>query len=170
MAFSATPAVSTAAAGAASAPHTVVCSVKREAAVSRRAALASLGAIVAMAGASGAPAGEEEQLKVLEDKVGDGPQPKPNDMLKMHYTLWLNDFNGKKIDSSRDRGKPFRFKLGAGQVIKGWDIGVADMKVGGKRRLVIPPALGYGARDVGGGLIPPNSTLFFEVELLGINK
>lgn len=97
--------------------------------------------------------------------VGQGAQPKTGQMVSVHYTGWLT--NGKKFDSSVDRGKPFEFKLGAGQVIKGWDEGVASMNIGGKRRLTIPANLAYGNRDVGGGLIPANSTLVFEVELLG---
>ena len=84
----------------------------------------------------------------------------------MHYTGWLT--NEKKFDSSVDRGQPFKFRLGAGQVIKGWDEGVAGMKVGGKRQLRIPPEMAYGSHGVGNGLIPPHSTLIFDVELLGV--
>lgn len=98
-------------------------------------------------------------------KEGEGAVAKSGDKVKVHYTGWLT--NGKKFDSSVDRGEPFSFNLGAGQVIKGWDEGVAGMKVGEKRKLTIPPHLGYGSRNVGGGLIPPNSTLIFEVEFLG---
>ena len=104
-------------------------------------------------------------LKVEDLVVGDGPAAKAGDNLEMHYTGWL--MNGTKFDSSLDRGQPFAFQLGAGQVIKGWDEGVAGMKVGGKRILIIPPALGYGARGAG-GVIPPNATLKFEVQLVRI--
>ena len=103
-------------------------------------------------------------LQVRDDSLGSGQEAKAGDHVAVHYTGTLTD--GKKFDSSRDRGQPFQFGLGAGQVIRGWDEGVAGMKVGGKRRLVIPPALGYGSRNV--GPIPANSTLVFDVELMNI--
>jgi len=108
-------------------------------------------------------------LKYEDVVVGTGPQPKPGQTCVMHYTgwLWVNGAKGQKFDSSIDRGKPFKFPIGQGRVIKGWDEGVATMKVGGKRNLLIPPALGYGSRGAG-GVIPPDATLFFEVELLGV--
>ena len=101
--------------------------------------------------------------------VGTGATPKTGQTCVMHYTgwLWENGAKGKKFDSSRDSGKPFEFPLGAGRVIKGWDEGVASMKIGGKRNLLIPGNLAYGQRGYP-GLIPPNATLFFEVELLGV--
>ena len=104
-------------------------------------------------------------LEYSDIKVGTGAEAKAGQTVSVHYTGWLT--SGKKFDSSVDRGQPFQFRLGAGQVIKGWDEGVAGMKVGGKRQLRIPPELGYGARGAG-GVIPPNATLIFDVELLGV--
>src|SRR5438552_802210 len=108
-------------------------------------------------------------LQIADSKVGTGATPKPGQTCVMHYTGWLyeNGAKGKKFDSSVDRGEPFEFPIGTGRVIKGWDEGVATMKVGGKRTLIIPASLGYGARGAGGA-IPPNATLIFEVELLGV--
>jgi FKBP-type peptidyl-prolyl cis-trans isomerase FkpA len=104
-------------------------------------------------------------LEIQDLQVGNGAEAKAGAVVSVHYTGWLT--NGTKFDSSLDRGKPFQFQLGAGQVIKGWDQGVAGMKIGGKRKLTIPPDLGYGARGAA-GVIPPNATLVFEVELLGV--
>jgi peptidylprolyl isomerase len=108
-------------------------------------------------------------LIVTDTQVGTGATPKTGQTCVMHYTGWLyNDgVKGKKFDSSVDRGEPFAFSIGTGQVIKGWDEGVATMQVGGKRTLIIPAALGYGARGAG-GVIPPNATLMFDVELLDV--
>ncbi len=106
-----------------------------------------------------------DELKIEDLKVGDGAEAKAGQNVTVHYVGTLTD--GTKFDASTDRNEPFTFKLGAGQVIKGWDQGVAGMKVGGKRRLTIPPNLGYGARGAG-GVIPPNATLMFDVELLGV--
>jgi len=104
---------------------------------------------------------------IIEDlTVGTGATATAGQTVSVHYTGWLTD--GKKFDSSVDRNDPFEFRLGAGQVIAGWDQGVAGMQIGGKRKLTIPPELGYGARGAG-GVIPPNATLVFEVELLGVN-
>lgn len=108
-------------------------------------------------------------LKITDTKVGTGPSPRTGQICVMHYTGWLyvNGAKGAKFDSSKDRGQPFEFPIGTGRVIKGWDEGVATMKVGGTRTLIIPPDLGYGARGAG-GVIPPNATLIFDVELLGV--
>jgi FKBP-type peptidyl-prolyl cis-trans isomerase FkpA len=108
-------------------------------------------------------------LQYEDTQVGTGATAKKGDDVSVHYTGWLynNGEQGKKFDSSKDRNDPFEFPLGAGHVIQGWDEGVQGMQVGGTRRLVIPPELGYGARGAG-GVIPPNATLLFEVELLGL--
>lgn len=126
-------------------------------------------ALIAMTAAANAeivtlPSG----LKYQDEVVGTGPEPKAGQQVTVQYTGWLDEGGkkGKKFDSSRDRNQPFAFPLGAGQVIKGWDLGVATMKTGGRRTLIIPPDLGYGARGAG-GVIPPNATLIFDVELLG---
>ncbi|MFZ3017004.1 MAG: FKBP-type peptidyl-prolyl cis-trans isomerase [Gallionella sp.] len=110
----------------------------------------------------------------IEDtKIGEGEEAQAGQHVTVHYTGWLFDKNapenkGRKFDSSLDRNEPFEFPLGHGHVIQGWDVGVQGMKVGGSRTLVIPPEMGYGKRGAG-GVIPPNATLLFEVELLGIN-
>jgi peptidylprolyl isomerase len=108
-------------------------------------------------------------LQITDTKVGSGASPKPGQICVMHYTGWLYEggAKGAKFDSSLDRGTPFEFPIGRQRVIPGWDEGVASMKVGGKRTLIIPPALGYGARGAG-GVIPPNATLIFDVELLDV--
>jgi peptidylprolyl isomerase len=108
-------------------------------------------------------------LKMTDTVVGSGATPKRGQTCVMHYTGWLyqNGAKGQKFDSSLDRGRPFEFPIGLQRVIPGWDEGVATMKVGGKRTLIIPPELGYGSRGAG-GVIPPNATLIFEVELLDV--
>jgi FKBP-type peptidyl-prolyl cis-trans isomerase len=104
-------------------------------------------------------------LEITEITAGNGTEATTGKTVEVHYTGWLTD--GQKFDSSLDRNRPFSFQLGAGRVIKGWDQGVAGMKEGGKRKLIIPPELGYGAAGAG-GVIPPNATLVFEVELLRV--
>lgn len=108
---------------------------------------------------------EVKELRIVDSQVGSGAEAVAGKAVTVHYTGTL--FNGTKFDSSVDRGQPFTFNLGAGQVIQGWDMGVAGMKVGGKRKLIIPPHLGYGERGAG-GVIPPNAVLVFDVELLGV--
>lgn len=145
-------------------------------------AIAALAIVAALAGAftaivptaaaaqaAGATVTTPSGLKITDTKVGTGATPKQGQTCVMHYTGWLyeNGAKGKKFDSSVDRGQPFEFPLGMRRVIAGWDEGVATMKVGGKRTLIIPPELGYGARGAG-GVIPPNATLIFDVELLDV--
>src|SRR5690606_30985224 len=131
-------------------------------------------AMILTAAASHTPAAAEEAttasgLKIIDTVAGTGATPATGQTCVMHYTGWLyeNGKKGTKFDSSVDRGQPFEFAIGTGQVIAGWDEGVASMKVGGKRTLIIPPNLGYGARGAG-GVIPPNATLVFDVELLAL--
>uniref|UniRef100_A0A7S2YE37 peptidylprolyl isomerase n=1 Tax=Entomoneis paludosa TaxID=265537 RepID=A0A7S2YE37_9STRA len=110
----------------------------------------------------------ESGLKYKVLKEGTGAVPEPGQMVKAHYTGWLDDFDSpKKFDSSRDRGRPFSFKVGAGQVIRGWDESFSSMKVGERRQIILPPRLGYGDRGAG-GIIPGGATLYFDVELLNI--
>lgn len=116
---------------------------------------------------TGKPTSTASGLQYWDIVAGTGATAVVGKPVSVHYTGWLTD--GKKFDSSVDRGQPFMFPLGAGRVIKGWDEGVSGMKVGGKRQLRIPPELGYGARGAG-GVIPPNATLIFDVELLDVGK
>ena len=130
-----------------------------------------LGAIAPLAiTATAAQAAAQSQLKIINVKAGTGAVAKAGQTVTVNYTGWLyvNGAKGKKFDSSLDRGEPFSFTLGAGEVIPGWDQGVAGMKVGGKRTLIIPPQLGYGEDGAGNGAIPPNATLIFDVDLLAV--
>jgi FKBP-type peptidyl-prolyl cis-trans isomerase len=141
------------------------------------AALAAMGAMAAplfsqtegKAVEPGKEAGKEvvtaSGLKYVDLKVGEGDEARSGKVIELHFTGWLE--NGTKFESSRDRGEPLKFKLGVGTVIKGWDEGLAGMRVGGKRKLLVPSALGYGKQGAG-GLIPPNANLVFEVELLSV--
>ena len=144
--------------------------------LSRRVALATTLSLVATGVTAMSEAANAQPVtttpsgpKIIDLKVGTGPSPKPGQTCVMNYTGWLyeNGNKGKKFDSSLDRNQPFSFPIGQHQVIAGWDEGVAPMKVGGKRTLIIPPELGYGARGAG-GVIPPNATLIFDVELLSV--
>src|SRR5499425_2218928 len=143
-------------------------------------AMSALALIVALAGVCIAPTMATAQelgktvttpsgLQIIDTQVGTGASPRTGQTCVMHYTGWLyqNGAKGRKFDSSVDRGQPFEFPIGMQRVIAGWDEGVATMKVGGKRTLIIPPELGYGARGAG-GVIPPNATLLFDVELLDV--
>jgi len=144
---------------------------------SRQSAIAAIALIAAMAASDLviAPAFAQhvtmtaDGLGIIDTKVGTGATPKQGQTVVVHYTGWLydNGKRGKKFDSSLDRGQPFEFPLGKGQVIPGWDEGVASMKVGGERTLIIPPSLGYGSSGAG-GVIPPNATLLFDVKLLAV--
>jgi peptidylprolyl isomerase len=127
------------------------------------------GVTPALAQAAGKTMTTASGLQITDSTVGTGKSPKTGQTCVMHYTGWLyeNGQKGKKFDSSVDRNEPFEFPIGQKRVIGGWDEGVATMHVGGKRTLIIPPALGYGARGAG-GVIPPNATLMFDVELLGV--
>jgi len=139
--------------------------------------LATLASVASMtdadaAGPADLPKAPVTALAKIDRTVGTGTEATPGKMVSVHYTGWLYDPSaaegrGKKFDSSLDRGQPFSFPLGGGMVIRGWDEGVAGMRIGGKRTLVIPAEMGYGARGAG-GVIPPNATLIFDVELLGV--
>ncbi len=139
-------------------------------AVAATSGAAAIGASTnAAAQTTGKPMTTASGLQIIDSKVGTGATPRTGQTCVMHYTGWLyeNGAKGKKFDSSVDRGQPFEFPLGMRRVIAGWDEGIATMKVGGKRTLIIPAKLGYGERGAAGA-IPPNATLLFEVELLGV--
>ncbi|HEY3777776.1 MAG TPA: FKBP-type peptidyl-prolyl cis-trans isomerase [Rhizomicrobium sp.] len=122
--------------------------------------------------ATAAQAAQQDQFKIIDVKAGTGAVAKPGENVTVNYTGWLyqHGAKGKKFDSSLDHGQPFTFRLGAGNVIPGWDKGVAGMKVGGKRTLIIPSDLGYGAQGTPDGTIPPNATLIFDVDLLKVGS
>ena len=143
--------------------------VVRTIALAAALAIAAVGSSTAAMAQSGKTMTTPSGLQIADSKVGTGATPKTGQTCVMHYTGWLyvNGAKGQKFDSSVDRGQPFEFPIGVRRVIAGWDEGVATMKVGGKRTLIIPPELGYGARGAG-GVIPPNATLIFEVELLDV--
>jgi peptidylprolyl isomerase len=133
------------------------------------------GGVVAASLIATLPAAAQEQttasgLRYVDTKIGNGETARPGQTASVHYTGWLYiaGEKGRQFDSSRTRGQPFAFPLGGGRVIKGWDEGVAGMKTGGQRTLIIPPQLGYGAQGAGGGVIPPNATLIFDVELIDV--
>lgn len=132
------------------------------------------GLLPAMTDDASAQAANEQRtasgLRYIDIRQGTGAQPLRGQTVVVHYTGWLfeNGQRGRKFDSSKDRNEPFEFPVGMGRVVKGWDEGVGSMKVGGSRTLIVPPELGYGARGAGGGAVPPNATMLFEVELLGI--
>jgi FKBP-type peptidyl-prolyl cis-trans isomerase FkpA len=133
---------------------------------------AALALVLLFVSACGTQESSVTELIRRDDQLGTGAEAQPGQVVTVHYTGWLHDQTrpdgkGPQFDSSRDRNEPFSFNLGAGEVIQGWDEGVAGMKVGGRRTLTIPPAMGYGARGAG-GVIPPNATLLFDVELLGV--
>jgi peptidylprolyl isomerase len=123
----------------------------------------------AMSQSAAKPVTTSSGLQIIDTRPGTGATPRTGQTVSVHYTGWLygNGAKGKKFDSSVDRGEPLEFPVGTGRVIRGWDEGVGSMKVGGKRTLIIPPQLGYGASGAG-GVIPPNATLIFDVELLGV--
>lgn len=133
----------------------------------------ALGLSACGGGGGGGSTPTTETVKITDTVVGTGLTAAAGKTVTVHYTGWLysasaSDHKGTKFDSSVDRGQPFTFPLGAGQVIAGWDQGVPGMKIGGKRTLVIPPSLAYGSAGAGNGVIPPNATLLFEVEMLGV--
>ena len=143
--------------------------VLRTIALAAALAVAAVGSSTAAMAQAGKTMTTPSGLQITDSKVGTGATPKTGQTCVMHYTGWLyvNGAKGQKFDSSLDRGQPFEFPIGVRRVIAGWDEGISTMKVGGKRTLIIPPELGYGARGAG-GVIPPNATLIFEVELLDV--